>query len=134
VIRHVDGTVTLVARNRRSDMGRVSDFSSEDDGASFMAKEVTLPAHLGHVRAWARKFANSVNLPSDIAADLELAGWLQDLGKVDPRFQRWLVGGSDVRLALQAEPLATSSRIDRDHAARSLARRRAGYPDGYRHE
>lgn len=134
VIRHVDGTVTLVARNRRSDMGRVSDFSSEDDGASFMAKEVTLPAHLGHVRAWARKFANSVNLPSDIAADLELAGWLHDLGKVDPRFQRWLVGGSDVRLALQAEPLAKSSRIDRDHAARSLARRRAGYPDGYRHE
>lgn len=134
LIRHSVDSLTLVARYRRRDGNALSDFSSEDDSASFVAEEVTLPAHLRHVRSWVREFAARIGLPPAIAADLELAAWLHDIGKADPRFQRWLVGGSEVRLALLSVPLAKSARSGRDRAARNLARRRAGYPEGYRHE
>jgi len=134
IIPHDDGSVTLVAKQRwRSDSG-VSDISTEDDVASFTASEVTLDQHLRDVRTWARRFAQSVGLSQDLAEDLELAAWLHDLGKADPRFQKWLVGGSEVRYALQDVPLAKSGHSGRDLAARQLARKRAGYPDGYRHE
>lgn len=134
LIRHADGTFTLVARNRRLGAGEEREISSEDDGASFTASEVTLSEHLRHVHDWSRKFAERLGLPTAIAEDVALAGWLHDLGKSDPRFQCWLVGGSEVRLALQAEPLAKSAHNGRDRAACELARRRAGYPDGGRHE
>jgi CRISPR-associated endonuclease/helicase Cas3 len=86
------------------------------------------------VRDQVREFAGHLGLHDSLVADLELAAGLHDVGKADRRFQRMLAGGSEMRLALQKEPLAKSSGEARDHAARTLARLRAGYRAGYRHE
>lgn len=129
VIRHQDGTLTLVAPPTRGE-----GVSTEDDGASFTEQECSLALHSQHVRSWAERFVNSLGLPALVARDIVLAAWLHDVGKADPRFQRWLVGGSEVRLALLDEPLAKSGQTLRDRTARELAREQAGYPSGYRHE
>lgn len=108
--------------------------TEDDDSASFAGREVTLQGHLSDVGVLARRFAEQLRLPSDVAEDLALAGALHDIGKADRRFQQMLAGGSEVRLALQREPLAKSTGEARDVASRDRARLRAGYPTGYRHE
>lgn len=108
--------------------------TEDDDSASFAGREVTLQAHLSDVGALARRFAEQLRLPNDLTDDLALAGALHDVGKVDRRFQQMLAGGSEVRLALQRDPLAKSTGEARDVASRDRARQRAGYPTGYRHE
>lgn len=108
--------------------------TTEDDDSSFVEQAVTLRGHSRDVEGWAERFATCVGLPQAIARDVKLAGWFHDVGKADPRFQRWLVGGSELKHALIDEPLAKSQGSPKDRAARELARRRAGYPTGYRHE
>jgi CRISPR-associated endonuclease/helicase Cas3 len=112
----------------------VGEAISEDDGSSFTAGAVTLAAHSEDVRELARRFAQSVSFPEALVEDLALAAWLHDVGKADPRFQRWLAGGSEVRAALSETPLAKSALPSGSLADRMLARERAGYPAGYRHE
>lgn len=126
-----DGGYVLVARRRERAGAEVS---TADDGASFTDREVSLSRHLEDVRDMADSFVRTVGLPADVADDIRLAAWLHDVGKADERFQRLLVGGSDVRAAGLAEPLAKSAFSARDAAARRKARIRSGYPDGYRHE
>lgn len=114
---------------------RTSDIISDDDeSASFIGVEVTLERHLADVGAWVKRFAVNLSLPDDVTEDLGCAAVLHDIGKADPRFQQMLAGGSEVRLALQEALLAKSGGESRDRAARQLARVRAGYPNGYRHE
>lgn len=108
--------------------------TEDDDSGSFSDAEVTLSRHLRDVEAMARRFAENLHLGLDLVSDLELAAALHDAGKADPRFQQMLMGGNEVRLALQEEPLAKSSGSVLHAAARDQARRRSGYPDGYRHE
>jgi CRISPR-associated endonuclease/helicase Cas3 len=110
------------------------DASTEDDGASFVDREVSLARHSADVRAWAERFARSLGLCDALAADLSLAAWLHDVGKADPRFQQMLAGGSEVRLALLDGPIAKSAVPERDATARREARRRSRYPVGARHE
>lgn len=129
IVAHRDGTLTLIARYAARDT-----VSTEDDGASFTERETTLVAHSEDVWHWAEDFADRLGLPDDVREDLVLAAWLHDVGKADPRFQKWLVGGSAVGLALLDEPLAKSSQTLRDLRASQQARQRAGYPEGYRHE
>jgi CRISPR-associated endonuclease/helicase Cas3 len=86
------------------------------------------------VKAVARRFADSIGLPERLAKDVALAAGLHDIGKVDPRFQRMLVGGSEVRHAMLTAPIAKSAVPTREAGVRQQARRRAGYPVGYRHE
>ncbi len=129
IIVHADGGLTLVGRKA----GRES-VSTEDDGASLTGREVSLARHSQDVWLWARDFASRLGLPDKVGEDLVLAAWLHDAGKADPRFQKWLVGGSAVRLALLDEPLAKSAQTLRDRRAMVQARRQAGYPEGYRHE
>jgi CRISPR-associated endonuclease/helicase Cas3 len=107
---------------------------TEDDDSSFVAKEVTLRLHSSDVEGFARRFAAALHLPAAIVDDLALAGWLHDVGKADPRFQRWLVGGDEIKSALLPEPLAKSGLPPGSMKESMLARRRAGYPAGYRHE
>lgn len=129
VVVSVDGGLTLIARKASRETA-----STEDDGASFIEREVTLAAHSKDVWRWAEAFARRIGLPDAVREDLALAAWLHDVGKADPRFQRWLVGGSAVRLALLDAPLAKSAQTCRDRRAGQQARLLAGYPDGYRHE
>ncbi len=107
---------------------------TEDDDSCFLGGEVTLAFHSGDVRRLTDRFARALGFTHDIAADLGLAAWLHDVGKADPRFQRWLVGGSEVRQAMQREPLAKSALGGGSVTERRLSRIRAGLPAGYRHE
>lgn len=126
--------LVLVARRRRRRDADEAEVSSEDDGASFPAVEVSLRRHCHDVKRYVEKFANTLGISSQIREDLALAAWLHDVGKADPRFQQLLVGGSEVRLAALDAPIAKSALPSRDAQARAIARRRAGYPRGYRHE
>jgi CRISPR-associated endonuclease/helicase Cas3 len=114
--------------------GEIEEAVTEDDDSSFAAKEVTLRLHSSDVEGFARRFAAALHLPEAIVNDLALAGWLHDVGKADPRFQRWLVGGDEIKSAVQTEPLAKSGLPPGSLKESLLARRRAGYPAGYRHE
>jgi CRISPR-associated endonuclease/helicase Cas3 len=129
IVTHCDGSLTLIARKAAREA-----VTTEDDGASFVEHEVSLAAHSEDVWRWAEGFARRVGLPDALREDVVLAAWLHDAGKADPRFQKWLVGGSAVRLALLEAPLAKSAQSLRDRRAGQLARLMAGYPDGYRHE
>ncbi|MBK7534734.1 MAG: CRISPR-associated endonuclease Cas3'' [Myxococcales bacterium] len=112
----------------------VGDALTEDDDSSFRAAEVTLQQHSKDVQALAEQFARALGWPKELGADLALAAWLHDVGKADARFQRWLVGGDEVRAAMRGEPLAKSGLPPGNAAERRLAQQRAGYPRGYRHE
>ncbi len=94
---------------------------------------VTLGAHSEHVRDIAKEFAANLGLSLALAADVAIAAWMHDIGKADRRFQRLLVGGSEIETALLEEPLAKSP-MSFTPAQRSRARILSGYPLGYRHE
>ncbi len=128
-----NGTWALVARHR-SRLATGTDMTTESDVASFVAQKATLANHLRDVGALAHRFGTALGLPEELTADLRLAGELHDLGKGDPRFQRMLVGGNEIRLAMLSEPIAKSSMHAYDARSRAIARVRAGYPEGQRHE
>lgn len=100
-------------------------FDGSDRSLSLTGARTTLRRHLDGVGDRAAQFARRLNLDNDIQDDLCLAGRLHDLGKVDERFQKGLVGGDDVALAMLDEPLA-----------KSLPGRSGPwfYPRGMRHE
>jgi CRISPR-associated endonuclease/helicase Cas3 len=123
-----------VVRDAAQREPEVADCLTEDDDSSFRQAEVTLSAHSEGVRDLALQFGRRLGFPESVVEDLGLAAWCHDVGKADPRFQRWLVGGSEVSLALLDAPLAKSSLPAEDPTRRRLARLRAGYPPGYRHE
>ena len=130
IVVHDGGSLTVVARRPSHET-----VSTEDDGASFTEREVSLAEHSEDVWRWADGFARRLGLPQTVHADLVLAAWLHDAGKADPRFQKWLVGGSAVRLEQpDAVLLAKSGQSQRDRRVNQQARQLAGYPDGYRHE
>ncbi len=106
-----------------------------DDSMSFRdSRKVTLGKHCTGVAAEAARFASAVGLPKHLVSDLELAGLLHDLGKVDTRFQVWLRGGDETAESLESEPLAKSTDVQQGRASVTRARRLARYPEGARHE
>ncbi len=113
--------------------GGGTDASTEDDGASLTGVEVTLHEHMTGVASWAERFATQCGLPAQVARDVVLAARWHDAGKVDPRFQRLLRGGSPLS-EIAAEPLAKSRMVARNRAARQRARELSRYPKGGRHE
>ena len=112
----------------------VEEAVTEDDNSSFLSVEVTLQMHSDDVRTFARDFTRHLHLPQAIADDVVLAAWFHDVGKADARFQRWLVGGSEIAASMLDEPLAKSAIPGQSAAERAKAQRLAGYPRGYRHE
>jgi CRISPR-associated endonuclease/helicase Cas3 len=109
----------------------IEDAVSEDDDSSFRAGEISLKRHSRDVQQVATRFAKAIGFSEAIASDLALAAWLHDVGKADPRFQRWLRGGIEARPNTE---LLAKGINEGNRDARELARKRAGYPKGCRHE
>ena len=133
----VGGSIIVTAKVAKRALGgapEASELLTEDDDSSCSQSEVPLKDHSTDVRRVAEQYARAVGFSNDVIEDLALAGWLHDVGKADPRFQRWMVGGSEVRAALLPKLLAKSALPAGNARQRQLARKRAGYPEGYRHE
>ena len=134
----VGNGIVLLGRRRISELAHEADsFSDEDDAASLGTSHRNgqpvrlLRTHLPGVSTFARYHASACGLPDDLVETVARAGLLHDLGKADPRFQSLLQGGAPW---LGGQPLAKSARMPRTRAARDRARRKAGYPQGGRHE
>jgi CRISPR-associated endonuclease/helicase Cas3 len=97
------------------------------DELSFLAESVELDQHLGTVSELAGRVVGALGVPADLADVVGRAGALHDLGKVDPRFQRWL----DPEATSPDRMLAKSSS---DASQRTAARIASGWPSGGRHE
>lgn len=93
---------------------------------SFDVRSASLAQHVGSVAEAASRVARALGLPDRVMRSIEQAARYHDLGKGDPRFQRWLDPDG-----LAAEPLAKSdSPLDRIGRARTAS----GWPRGGRHE
>jgi CRISPR-associated endonuclease/helicase Cas3 len=115
---------------------RRPDNQAEDDASSVMSVPVLLSDHLRGVERQARRFAQGCGLSSEMEEALALAARLQDLGKLDPRFQALLHEG-DLLAAHRA--LANGRALAKSGAAWSLVdyqryRAAAAYPRLARHE
>jgi CRISPR-associated endonuclease/helicase Cas3 len=108
-----------------------SDFTAQDNTSSFVARPVSLRGHSMGVEALAREFGQRCGLNRQLVEDLALSGRLHDIGKADPRFQRWLYGGDEVGAVLGG--LRAKSGMQ-SRALRERARAISGYPKGGRHE
>jgi CRISPR-associated endonuclease/helicase Cas3 len=107
--------------------------ATETEIAQPNAGHVTLGDHSRHVTDLVRSFAGNLGLSRGLASDLVAAARLHDVGKADPRFQRLLVGGSEVDAVMLEEPLAKSALTFTPRKWHE-ARRASGFPDGGRHE
>jgi CRISPR-associated endonuclease/helicase Cas3 len=121
----VDDVPRLIIRSprRRDEVALRADAFDE---LSFTASSVALTQHLGSVGEIAARIAQRIGLWSHLVRAVQMGGRLHDLGKLDPRFQRWL----DPH-AVAAEPAAKS---DRPWSLWEHDRQAAGWPKGGRHE
>lgn len=103
------------------------DHDGSDERNSFTGATVALSAHCEGVGTLAAELAARLGFSEELCMDLRLAGELHDLGKADPRFQRWLTGGLGT-----TELVAKST--TRDPRAIAADRSASGYPRGARHE
>ena len=115
--------VSRLALQKPVDSGERSD---EFDETSLAVSAVELDAHGVAVGARGRLIAERIGISSELVGILELAGLRHDVGKADPRFQRWL----DPR-ARSPKLLAKSGTLRHRWAA---TRKAAGWPSGGRHE
>ena len=128
-VRH--GLVLLGSR-RLPRTGYESDtFTHEDDMASATVR-VLLTDHCRGMAGLAEQFAEKCGFPSETVRAVVRAAQCHDFGKADPRFQAWLHGAATWLITV-GQPLAKSDRWQ-SSLARETARRKAGYPQGGRHE
>jgi CRISPR-associated endonuclease/helicase Cas3 len=94
-------------------------------------RPVLLSDHGRHVADTATVFAGALHLDQKTVEDLRLAAWLHDAGKADPRFQTVLSGAGNPWNAPEdpEQVFAKSGRPPQRGAGK-----RAGLPDGWRHE
>jgi len=102
-----------------------STFDGSDETFSCTGSGTTLRDHMNGLGELVATFAERLYLSTELQQDMRLAGQLHDLGKVDLRFQRQLVGDDPILLAALEEPLAKSL-----PNAPKIWR----YPKGMRHE
>lgn len=125
--------VQRLARDPKIEV-EIGEAYSDDDRSSFTSSDLGLRQHSSDVRGKVELFVRALGLPESVARDLALAGWLHDVGKVDPRFQLMLSGGDEVRLASLDEPLAKSRLPNMSGEKWKRLAERAELPQGYRHE
>lgn len=99
-----DGAYFIIAQQSIDDLT----FDDSDQSSSFTGTKVSLRRHLDGVGDRAAEFARRLDLDEAVQEDLRLAGQLHDVGKVDPRFQRQMVGADPVKEAMLDEPIAKS--------------------------
>lgn len=133
----VPGRVDVPVPDDVDALDSAADVPSDDDGASRTAvgpDGVALAVHLKHVEHYAEHFARTLGLPADVATAIRLAARWHDVGKADPRFQRWLMDGDSVRAMSLTTPIAKSALKRRSLAERRRIRQVAEYPRDARHE
>ena len=128
------GELTPRLRQPRNEVPRLSvrrarwEAPNEDfDEFSLGPAAVELERHGNAVGGRARMLAERIGLPPDLLSVVVRAGMAHDIGKADPRFQRWL--SSDTR---QDGPLLAKSDTPRHRW--EAKRLEAGWPRGGRHE
>lgn len=129
---HPTGGLVLRGNRRLNQfVQEVDTFCDEDDPSASGTAFTLLTAHLDGVAKLAGRFAAACSLPEKLCETIEAAGRCHDFGKADPRFQVWLRGGNPwVRGPL----LAKSEIMPLGRRENDVARKRAGYPAGGRHE
>jgi CRISPR-associated endonuclease/helicase Cas3 len=125
--------VQRLARDPKAEV-EIGEAYTDDDRSSFTSSDLGLRQHSSDVRTKVELFVRALGLPESVARDVALAGWLHDVGKVDPRFQLMLAGGDEVRLASLEEPLAKSRLPNMSGQKWKRLAERAALPQGYRHE
>jgi CRISPR-associated endonuclease/helicase Cas3 len=115
--------LTVRSPNRQ---GAVALRADAFDELSFTATSPRLTEHLGSVGGVAARIGERIGLRSDLVQVVRMGGRLHDVGKLDPRFQRWLDP-----FAAATEPAAKSSR---PWSRWESDRRAAGWPQRGRHE
>jgi CRISPR-associated endonuclease/helicase Cas3 len=132
---HPAGGIVLFARET-SDTHRRGEpdlFADDDDLTSESDCEVSLDDHSILVRRAADKLARRC-LPEDLLAQIRLAAYWHDVGKLDERFQVMLRQGDEVAAAAADVPLAKSASIPASPARRRAIREASGLPENFRHE
>lgn len=131
-IERYPGTVGIVIQTAMTDMAAPTD-DSGDDATSEAAQPVALRTHLDDIVQCLKNTIRLLPLDKWIKS-LILAASMHDYGKVDERFQAFLLGGNLNLAWLQIEPLAKSTKIPGPASAYENVRQRAMLPKGFRHE
>ncbi len=129
------GIILLCHRRFRGRQAIESDPFDEDDSdersrSNNNRGDVMLADHTAQVQRLAASFG--ANLWPAIVDDIDRAAFSHDLGKLDPRFQFILCGGNP--LALDATPLAKSTKLPSTPQKRYEIEEAQHLPPGFRHE
>jgi CRISPR-associated endonuclease/helicase Cas3 len=132
---HPAGGIALFARETADTRrrGEPDLFADDDDLTSASDREVSLEDHSVSVERAANKLARRC-LPRDLLAQVRLAAYWHDAGKLDERFQIMLRQGDEVAVASADAPLAKSASIPASPARRRAIREASGLPESFRHE
>ncbi len=131
--RRPRGVVFVAPNGLRGEVGRIEQPSSTEDdlAGSTPGFRLSLEQHSSDVETKAGAFAAAAGLSPDRIADLRLAGRFHDLGKKDPRFQRWMYFGDP----LGADPGDSGTILAKSVRPLPIAAREmSGLPYRWRHE